>query len=320
MTQMTLAVNGFEAYRKTTRKAEFLSRMDTLVPWAEFCSVIEPYYPKAGDGRRPIGLERMLRMYFIANWFNLADVACEDALYDVEAFRDFCRIDLGRERVPDATTLLNFRHLLEQNELGAALFAKVGELLLASGLKLSGGTIVDATIIAAPSSTKNADKTRDPEMHQTKKGNQWHFGMKVHIGVDSRHGLTHSASITPANVHDSQELPNLLHGNETRLYGDSAYIGQKDVLKEISPNAKDFTNKRASRNRPLTDADKETNRRKSHVRAKVEHPFRPLKSIYGFAKARYRGLVKNANRAFALLALINIDKWGRPLTGQVRPA
>ena len=311
---MTLAVNGFEAYRKTTRKAEFLSRMDTLVPWAEFCSVIEPYYPKAGDGRRPIGLERMLRMYFIANWFNLADVACEDALYDVEAFRDFCRIDLGRERVPDATTLLNFRHLLEQNELGAALFAKVGELLLASGLRLSGGTIVDATIIAAPSSTKNADKARDPEMHQTKKGNQWHFGMKVHIGVDSRHGLTHSASITPANVHDSQELPNLLHGNETRLYGDSAYI------KEISPNAKDFTNKRASRNRPLTDADKETNRRKSQVRAKVEHPFRPLKSIYGFAKARYRGLVKNANRAFALLALINIDKWGRPLTGQVRPA
>jgi IS5 family transposase len=320
MTQMTLAVNGFEAYRKTTRKAEFLSRMDSLVPWAEFCSVIEPYYPKAGNGRRPVGLERMLRMYFIANWFNLADEACEDALYDVEAFRNFCRIDLGCERVPDATTLLNFRHLLEQNELGAALFAKVGELLLASGLKLSGGTIVDATIIAAPSSTKNADKARDPEMHQTRKGNQWHFGMKVHIGVDSRYGLTHSASVTPANVHDSQELPNLLHGNETRLYGDSAYIGQKNVLKEIAPKAKDFTNKRAVRNYPLTDADKETNRRKSQVRAKVEHPFRPLKSIYGFAKARYRGLVKNANRAFALLALINIDKWGRPLTGAVRPA
>lgn len=317
---MTLAVNGFEAYRKTTRKAEFLSRMDTLVPWAEFCSVIEPYYPKAGNGRRPVGLERMLRMYFIANWFNLADEACEDALYDVEAFRNFCQIDLGCERVPDATTLLNFRHLLEQHELGAALFAKVGELLLANGLKLSGGTIVDATIIAAPSSTKNADKARDPEMHQTKKGNQWHFGMKVHIGVDSKSGLAHSASVTPANVHDSRELPNLLHGHETRLYGDSAYIGQKDVLKVIAPKAKDFTNKRASRNRPLTDADKETNRRKSQVRAKVEHPFRPLKSIYGFAKARYRGLVKNANRAFALLALINLDKWGRPLAGVVRPA
>jgi IS5 family transposase len=294
--------------------------MDSLVPWAGFCAVIDPYYPKAGDGRPPVGLERMLRMYFIANWFNLSDVACEDALYDVQAFRDFCQFDLGRERVPDATTLLNFRHLLEQHELGAAMFAKVGELLLANGMKLSGGTIVDATIIAAPSSTKNADKTRDPEMHQTKKGNQWHFGMKVHIGVDSQTGLTHSVSITSANVHDSQELPNLLHGNETRLYGDSAYLGQKEVLKQIAPKARDFTNKRARRNRPLTDADKETNRRKSQVRAKVEHPFRPLKSIYGFAKVRYRGLVKNANRAFALLALINLDKWGLPLAGQVRPA
>jgi transposase, IS5 family len=320
MKQQTLATKGFEAYRKTTRKAEFLSRMDSLVPWAEFCAVIDPYYPKAGDGRPPVGLERMLRMYFIANWFNLSDVACEDALYDVQAFRDFCQFDLGRERVPDATTLLNFRHLLEQHELGAAMFAKVGELLLANGMKLSGGTIVDATIIAAPSSTKNADKTRDPEMHQTKKGNQWHFGMKVHIGVDSQTGLTHSVSITSANVHDSQELPNLLHGNETRLYGDSAYLGQKEVLKQIAPKARDFTNKRARRNRPLTDADKETNRRKSQVRAKVEHPFRPLKSIYGFVKVRYRGLVKNANRAFALLALINLDKWGLPLAGQVRPA
>jgi IS5 family transposase len=320
MKQQTLATSGFEAYRKTTRKAEFLSRMDTLVPWAEFCAVIEPYYPKAGDGRPPVGLERMLRMYFIANWFNLSDVACEDAMYDAQAFRDFCQFDLGRERIPDATTLLNFRHLLEQNDLGAALFAKVGELLMSNGLRLSGGTIVDATIIAAPSSTKNADNARDPEMHQTKKGNQWHFGMKVHIGVDSKTGLTHSASITSANVHDSQELPNLLHGDETRLYGDSAYIGQKEVLKQVAPKAKDFTNKRASRNTPLTDADKEINRRKSQVRAKVEHPFRPLKSIHGFAKVRYRGLLKNANRAFAMLALINISKWGLPLTGQVRPA
>ena len=320
MKQQTLAVNGFEAYRKKTRKGEFLSRMDRLVPWSEFCSVIAPYYPTAGNGRPPIGLERMLRMYFIANWFNLSDESCEDALYDTASFREFCRIDLGRERAPDETTLMNFRHLLEQNNLGAAMFAKVGELLLANGMKLSGGTIVDATIIAAPSSTKNADNARDPEMHQTKKGNQWHFGMKVHIGVDSKTGLTHSASVTSANVHDSQELPNLLHGDETRLYGDSAYIGQKEVLNQFAPQARDFTNKRASRNTPLTDADKETNRRKSQVRAKVEHPFRPLKSIYGFAKVRYRGLMKNANRAFALLALINLDKWGLPLTGQVRPA
>jgi IS5 family transposase len=294
--------------------------METLVPWEEFVKVIEPFYPKAGNGRPPVGLERILRMYFIANWFNLSDVACEDALYDVPAFRDFCEFDLGQERIPDATTLMNFRHLLEQNDLGAAMFTKVGALLLANGMKLSGGTIVDATIIAAPSSTKNADKARDPEMHQTKKGNQWHFGMKVHIGVDSKTGLAHSATVTPANVHDSQELPNLLHGNETRLYGDSAYTGQKEAIKQVAPKARDFTNKRASRNTPLTDADKETNRRKSQVRAKVEHPFRPLKNIFGFAKVRYRGLMKNANRAFAMLALINLDKWGLPLTGQVRPA
>ena len=322
MKQMTLAAaKGFEVHGRATRKAEFLARMETLVPWAEFCALIEPYYPKAGNGRPPRGMERMLRMYCIAIWFNLGDEACEDALYDIAAFRDFCGIDLGRERVPDATTLLNFRHLLEEHRIGAVLFAKIGELLLANGMKLSGGTIVDATLIAAPPSTKNAAGERDPEMHQSKKGNQWHFGMKLHIGVDSQSGLIHSASITAGNVHDSQELPNLLHGGETRLYGDSAYRGdkQRKQLKDIAPRAKDFTNKRAYRSRPLTEADKETNRRKSSVRSKVEHPFLTLKRIWGFAKVRYRGLAKNANREFAMLALINLSKWGRPLTGQLRP-
>jgi IS5 family transposase len=254
--------------------------------------------------------------------FNLADEACEDALYDIPAFRDYCRIDLGRERVPDATTLLNFRHLLEEHQIGAALFSKVGELLLAHGMKLSGGTIVDATLIAAPSSTKNQEQGRDPEMHQSKKGNQWYFGMKLHIGVDSDSGLVHSASVSAGNVHDSHELPNLLHGQERRLYGDSAYRGeqQRERLKDIAPQAKDFTNKRAHKNRPLSDADMQTNRRKSAVRSKVEHPFLTLKRIWGFAKARYRGLAKNANRAYAMLALINISKWGRPLTGEVSPA
>lgn len=323
MKQMTLAMaKGFEVHGRATRKAEFLARMEGLVPWAHFCAVIEPHYPKAGNGRPPVGLERMLRMYLLANWFNLSDEACEDALYDIAAFRDFCRIDLGRERVPDATTLLNFRHLLEKHEIGAALFAKVGELLLANGMKLSGGTIVDATLIAAPPSTKNQEQSRDPEMHQSKKGNQWYFGMKLHIGADSQSGLVHSASVTAGNVHDSQELANLLHGEETRLYGDSAYRGEKqrERLKHIAPNAKDFTNKRAYNNRALTDADKQTNRRKSAVRAKVEHPFLTLKRIWGFAKARYRGLAKNANRAYAMLALINVSKWGRPLTGEVSPA
>ena len=323
MKQMTLAAaKGFEVHGRATRKAEFLARMEALVPWSEFCALIEPHYPKAGNGRPPIGVERMLRMYLVANWFNLADEGCEDALYDIAAFRDFCRIDLGRERVPDATTLLNFRHLLETHKIGAALFAKVGELLLASGMKLSGGTIVDATLIAAPPSTKNRDQSRDPEMHQSKKGNEWHFGMKLHIGVDSQSGLVHSASVTAGNVHDSQELPNLLRGSETRLYGDSAYRGEKqrERLKQIAPRAKDFTNKRAYRNRPLSDADKQTNRRKSSVRAKVEHPFLTLKRIWGFAKVRYRGLAKNANRALAMLAMINLNKWGRPLAGEMRPA
>ena len=323
MKQMTLAAaKGFEVHGRATRKAEFLARMEALVPWAEFCALIEGHYPKAGNGRPPVGLERMLRMYLVANWFNLADEACEDALYDIAAFRDFCRIDLGRERVPDATTLLGFRHLLEDKNLGAALFAKIGELLQANGMKLSGGTIVDATLIAAPPSTKNQDKARDPEMHQTKKGNEWHFGMKVHIGVDSKSGLTHSASVTAANVHDSRELPNLLHGKETRLYGDCAYRGEKPRkrLKELAPEARDFTNPRAHRHRPLTEADKQTNRRKSSVRAKVEHPFLKLKRIWGFAKTRYRGLAKNANRAFAMLAMINLVKWGRPFAGEMRPA
>ena len=318
MKQMTLAaVKGFEVHGRATRKAEFLARMQTLVPWAQCCALIEAHYPKAGNGRPPVGLERMLRMYLIANWFNLADEACEDALYDIAAFRDFCHIDLGCERAPDATTLLNFRHLLEQHQLGAALFAKVGELLQANGMKLSGGTIVDATLIAAPPSTKNEEQRRDPEMHQSKKGKQWHFGMKLHIGMDSQSGLIHSASVTSGNVHDSQELPNLLRGEETRLYGDSAYRGekQKKRLKELAPRAKDFTNKRAYKNRPLSDADKETNRRKSSVRSKIEHPFLTLKRIWGFAKVRYRGLAKNANRAFAMLAMINLSKWGRPLTG-----
>ena len=322
MKQMTLAAaKGFEVHGRATRKAEFLARMEALLPWAQMCALIEPHYPKAGNGRPPVGLERMLRMYLVANWFNLADEACEDALYDIAAFRDFCRIDLGRERTPDATTLLNFRHLLEEHKIGAALFAKVGELLLAKGMKLSGGTIVDATLIAAPPSTKNQDKARDPEMHQTKKGNEWHFGMKLHIGVDSQTGLVHSASVTAANVHDSRELPNLLHGEETRLYGDCAYRGERlrEQLKELAPEARDFTNKRARRHRPLSEADKQTNRRKSSVRSKVEHPFLTLKRLWGFAKTRYRGLAKNANRAFAMLAMANLVKWGRPLTGEMRP-
>ena len=256
----------------------------------------------------------MLRMYFVAHWFNLADEACEEFLYDPASARRFCQFDLGNEPIPDATTLENFRHLLERNKLGERLFAGVVDLLLNAGLRLSNGTIVDATIIAAPSSTKNEKGERDPEMSSTKKGNQWHFGMKLHIGTDSKTGLVHSSTVTAANVHDSQELPNLMHGNETRLYGDSAYTGQQANMRQRAPKVKDFTNRRGFRNHSLTEAQQLSNRRKSSVRSRVEHPFLWVKRIWGFAKVRYRGLAKNANRAFVLLALFNIVKWNRQLT------
>lgn len=245
MKQQTLAMaadaqSGFEQHRKPTRRDEFLKTMDALVPWAALCDEIAPHYPKAGNGRPPIGLERMLRIHFIQHWFNLADLACEEALYDSASLRRFVGIDLGCEPVPDATTMLRFRRLLNEQKLGEALFARVGKELQARGIKVNTGTIVDATIIGAPSSTKNADKARDPEMHQTRKGQQWYFGMKLHIGVDSQTGLSHSAVVTAANVHDKHPLPDLLHGNEQRVYGDSAYASQKALIASKAPRAKDL--------------------------------------------------------------------------------
>jgi IS5 family transposase len=268
--------------------------------------VIEPHYPKAGNGRPPVGLERMLRMYFVQHWFNLADVACEDALLDSTALRRFVGIDLGRERVPDATTLLKFRRLLEKHKLGEALFAKVGEVLQAHGMKVGTGTIVDATIIGAPSSTKNADKQRDPEMHQTRKGQQWYFGMKLHIGVDSETGLAHSAVVTAANVHDKHPLPDLLHGQEERVYGDCAYASQHTLIQGKAPRAEDFTNKTVRKDSPTEELERMVNRAKSRVRARVEHVFGVIKRLWGFDKARYRGLAKNGTRAFVATALANL--------------
>jgi transposase, IS5 family len=264
MRQQTLADEGFERYRKPTRREQFLSEMDKIIPWGNLCAVIEPFYPKPeGPGRPPIGLERMLRIHFLQHWFNLSDPAVEEALYDSRAMRRFVGIDLGREPAPDETTVCKFRHLLEAHNLGDPLFSLITQYLHENGLKVSTGTIVDATIIDAPSSTKNQEGKRDPEMHQTKKGNQWYFGMKAHIGVDSRYKLIHSVAATAANVHDSQLLPDLLHGEETRVWGDSAYAGQGEVIHEHAPNAKDFTHKKACRNRPLSDDEQARNRTKS---------------------------------------------------------
>jgi IS5 family transposase len=307
MRQKTLADEGFERFRKPTRREQFLNEMDQIVPWRELCDVIEPFYPKPkGAGRPPVGLERMLRIHFLQHWFNLSDPAVEEALYDSRAMRRFVGIDLGREPAPDETTVCKFRHLLEAHNLGDQLFALIGEYLQENGMQVSTGTIVDATIIDAPSSTKNKDKARDPEMHQTKKGNQWYFGMKAHIGVDSQSKLIHSVAATAANVHDSQMLEDLLHGDETRVWGDSAYAGQGDTIREQAPDAKDFTHKKGCRNRPLSDVDKAKNKTKSKVRAKVEHPFLILKRVFGFTKVRYRGLEKNATRLFVACGLINL--------------
>ena len=248
----------------------------------------------------------MLRIHFLQHWFNLSDPAVEESLYDSRAMRRFVGIDLGCEPAPDETTICKFRHLLEVHNLGDRLFGLINEYLQENGLKVSTGTIVDATIIDAPSSTKNKEGKRDPEMHQTRKGNQWYFGMKGHIGVDSKTKLIHSVVATAANVHDSQLIGDLLHGNETRVWGDSAYSGQGDEIREHAPKAKDFTNKKGCRNRPLNEEDKSTNRTKSRVRAKVEHPFLVLKRIFGFSKVRYRGLDKNANRLFVACGLANL--------------
>jgi len=301
-----LATGTFETYRKPTRREKFLAEMDRAVPWKDLCAVIEPVYPKAGNGRPPIGLERMLRIYFLQHWFNLSDPGAEEALYDSRAMREFVGIDLGKEPVPDETTICKFRHLLEKHKLGTKLFKEVSKFLQANGFKIANGTIVDATIIQSPSSTKNKDKTRDPDAHQTKKGNQWYFGMKLHIGVDSKTKLIHSVVVTPANVHDSRVLPDLLHGEETRVWGDSAYVGQTEAIKEAAPKAADFTNKKASRNRPLSDEEKSSNRVKSSVRSKVEHMFGVIKLVFGFKKTRYRGIDKNAHAMIVTSALANL--------------
>jgi transposase, IS5 family len=306
MKQLTLATAGFDRYAKRTRRATFLAEMERVVSWPALCELITPFYPKPGNGRPPIGIERMLRIYFLQHWFNLSDPAVEEALYDSQAMRRFVGIDLGREAVPDETTVCRFRHLLEEHDLGRALFDEVQRQLTAKGLKVATGTIVDATIINAPSSTKNADKARDPEMHQTKKGNQWYFGMKAHLGVDSRSKLIHAVVATPANVADSTVLPELLHGKETRVWGDQAYRGQRAVIRQHAPKARDFINRRYRHRGIVDEVERAKNRTKSKVRAKVEHPIGIIKRVFGFAKVRYRGLKKNTNRLLVTCALANL--------------
>lgn len=290
---------------KVTRRERFLAEMDRVIPWAELMALIEPYYPKAGRGRQPLGLAKMLRIYFLQQWFDLSDPAAEDAIYDSESMRRFVGVTLGEDVVPDETTILRFRHMLEEHQLTEGMFAVVGELLETRGLLLKGGTIVDATIIEAPTSTKNATRTRDPEMKQTRKGNAWHFGMKVHVGTDCR-GVVHSLTTTDAARHDITQLPELVHGEERALYGDRAYWSEALRAECRQHGVKYRVNRRGHRNRPLSPHWREINRSRSRVRARGEHPFLVVKHLWGFRKVRYRGLAKNTNRAYALFALANL--------------
>ena len=299
-------MTGFERYTKKTRRAQFLEEMEQVVPWAKLCALIEPHYPKVGGGRPPVGVERMLRIYFLQQWFNLSDPAVEEALYDSVVMRGFVGIDLRREPVPDETTVCKFRHLLEEHALGGEMLETVNLHLQSRGVRITTGTIVDATIIHAPSSTKNHEEKRDPEMHQTKKGNQWYFGMKAHVGVDSKTKMIHTVVATAANVADATVLPELLHGDETRVWGDQAYQGQTAVIQECAPQAQDCTHRRYRHKGFVDEAERAKNRAKSTVRSKVEHVFGVLKLKFGFVKVRYRGLKKNANRLFATCALVNL--------------
>ena len=306
MKQKSFASSSYDRFQRPTRKAVFLAEMEQVVPWRELCALITPFYPKPGKGRQPRPLEQMLRIYFLQQWFNLSDPAAEEALYDSMAMRSFAGVDLGDESAPDETTICKFRHLLERHDLGTAIFAEVQQHLQAKGLKIGKGTIVDATIIHAPSSTKNRERKRDPEMHQTKKGNQWFFGMKGHIGVDSETRLIHSAAVTAANVADCKVLEDLLHGRERKVWGDQAYRGQGATLKAVAPKARDLTNQRYRHKGVVDEKERARNRIKSKVRARVEHAFGVIKLKFGFSKVRYRGLEKNGTRFFVSCALSNL--------------
>ena len=314
MKQATFTDIEYSFRKKKTRREEFLEIMDEIIPWDEWAGVIEPYYPKGKRGRPPMGIEKMLRMYLLQIWFNLSDPATEDAIYDSYAMRKFTGIDFMKESVPDETTLCKFRHLLEEHGLNKLFFDAINRAMVQTGHMMKGGSIVDATIIDAPSSTKNADKARDPEMHQTRKGNEWRFGMKCHIGADAGSGLVHTITVTPANRHDITQAVSLIREDDEVVYGDSGYLGiqKRDEIKGNEHfSGIDFRIARRPRSLPRTsdnafDWERYIERRKASVRCKVEHAFRIIKCQFGYKKVRYRGLRKNENRLYAMFACANL--------------
>jgi transposase, IS5 family len=303
--QTTFAGLAWKDKGKVTRRERFLAEMDAVIPWARLLALIEPHYPKAGRGRQPLGLEKLLRIYCLQQWFNLSDPQAEDAIYDSESMRRFVGVELGDDVVPDETTILRFRHLLEQHQLTEAIFGAVQALLEERRLLLKSGTIMDATIIAAPSSTKNAIAQRDPEMRQARKGKTWHFGMKLHVGTDRR-GLVHHVTATHAAVADITQVDALLHGDEREIFGDQAYWSEAQRQACRARGVRYRVNRRGHRHRPLTAHERVINQRRSRHRARGEHAFHVVKRLWGFAKVRYRGLAKNTARAFTAFALANL--------------
>jgi IS5 family transposase len=320
MKQTSFASLEYAGKKRQTRREKFLSEMERVVPWARLIALIEPHYPSSGRvGRPPIGVARMLRMYFLQQWYSLSDEGLEDAIYDSQAMREFVGIDLAREQVPDATTLLKFRRKLEDKKLTAAIFEEVNAHLGERGLLMREGTLVDATIIAAPPSTKNKDKTRDPEMHQTKKGKQYYFGMKAHIGVDADSGLVHSVHATAANESDVAHTHEVLHGEEQRVHVDAGYTGvhKRDEITQAQARGEiradlhwHVATKRgvikAMPEGVLKELTVLVERKKAQIRALVEHPFHVIKNLFRYKKVSYRGLAKNGARLYAQFALANL--------------
>ena len=315
MNQLSFSDIEYSNRKRKTKREQFLDMMDAIIPWNQWINIIQPYYPSGKRGRPTRGIETMLRMYLMQNWFNLSDEAIEDAVYDSYAMRTFMHIDFTEQQVPDATTLLKFRHLLEEHQLGEKIFADVTERLNAVGLIMHGGTIVDATIIASTPSTKNKEKKRDPEMHQTKKGNQWYHGMKVHAGVDAGTGYIHTITGTAANVHDIEEAHNLIREDDHVVYGDSGYLGiekHDEIKNDLHLRDIEFRiNRRPSSIKMPDDYkginwEKHIEHRKSSVRCKVEHAFLIVKQQFGYSKTAYRGIAKNMNRFHVLFASANL--------------
>jgi len=308
MDQLSFASLDYATKKKRTKRDVFLAEMAAVVPWAALEAVIEPHYPKAGPngGRRPFPLAVMLRIYCLQQWYSLSDPGAEEVLYDICSMRAFAGLELGRDAIPDETTILNFRHLLERHELTKEVFAAVAEFLEARGALLRGGTIVDATLIAASPSTKNEAQKRDPEMRSSKKGNQWYFGMKAHIGVDAKSGLVHTAGVTTGSVHDAKVMGNLIREDDRAVYGDRGYANDRKQRQAEAAGVLWAVKAKAKPGRPLSISQRRRNRRFGRVRAKVEHVFRVMKCQFGYRKVRYRGIAKNGAQVFALLALANL--------------